>query len=225
LAEVKSNPGARRRQDVHLFLLGDIFDFWLSGHEVFVRKFYPVIEPIKKLIKQGVQVYFFEGNHDLHLHPYWRDQLGAQVFTEAQYFQLGPWKVRCEHGDLINQDDKAYLRMRATFRHPLVEALGHKLPGPMWEKIGNFFSQKSRRHSSSYREDKEKQLIEMIRQHARHAYAEKPFDLIVTGHMHVRDDFSFQAEKPVRSINLGSWFGEAQALKLTDKGVEWISLE
>ena len=213
------------QKDVHLFLLGDIFDWWLSDHQVFIDKFYPVIEPIQKLIKQGVKVYFFEGNHDLHIHPYWADKLGVRVFTDPQYFQLGPWQVRCEHGDLINLEDKNYLRLRALFRHSWVEALGHYLPGRMWEKIGLFLSHKSRKISAAYREDKEKKLIQMIRHHAERAFKEKPFDFIITGHMHVRVDFYFGETKiKPGSINLGSWFGDVKILKLTETGPQWLTI-
>lgn len=214
---------SRNEEETHLFLLGDIFDLWLSDHEVFVRKFLPVIEPIRDLRTQGVKIYFFEGNHDLHIHPYWESQLGVKVYTSAAMFKLGPWKVRCEHGDEINQEDKAYLRLRATLRNSYVEKVGHALPGVFWDKLGGFLSHQSRQYSSGYRIEKEKSLVEMIRSHAERVYDDDPFDFIVSGHMHVRDDYEFQRnEKKARSINLGSWFDEPKIFKLTDQGAEWI---
>ncbi len=214
------------KKEVHVFLLGDIFDWWLSDHSVFVEKFYPIIEPIKKMIQLGAKVYFFEGNHDLHIHPYWAEKLGVQVFTEPEYFNLGGWKVRCEHGDLINLEDKNYLRMRALFRHPVVEAMGHYLPGVMWEKIGLFLSHKSRKYSAVDRENKEQELIQMVRTHAKRAYEEKPFDFIITGHMHVRDEYFFESKKNnPGSFNLGSWFEDVKVLKLTESGPQWITIK
>jgi UDP-2,3-diacylglucosamine hydrolase len=212
------------KKDFHLFLLGDIFDLWISGHKVFVDKFEALIEPIRTLIEQGANVYFFEGNHDMHIRPFWEDQLGAKVYTSAEYFKLGPWTVRCEHGDEINQDDKAYLALRTVLRHPLVEQVGHKVPGEVWDKVGNFFSKTSRKFSSAYREDKEMQLVKLIRHHAELAYLQKPFDIIFSGHMHVRDDHTVKIkDKEIRSINLGSWFEDPKVLKLSENGVEWIS--
>lgn len=213
------------KTDFHLFFLGDIFDLWVSGHTVFIRKFYPLIAPIKELISQGAKVYFFEGNHDLHIKPYWEQQLGVRVYTEAKYFKLGPWNVRCEHGDQINLEDVAYQRLRSFLRHPTVENLGHKVPGIVWEKVGNFLSQTSRQYSSAYREEKEQELIKMIRQHAHRVFKEEEFDFIISGHMHVRDDYSFKSNgKEVRSINLGSWFEEPKILKLTNSGLDWVSI-
>ncbi len=61
---------------------------------------------------------------------------------------------------------------------------------------------------------------------AKSSYNQDHFDLIITGHMHVRDDYNFEIySKPIRSINLGSWFDEAKGLKLENKKVEWISLD
>jgi len=58
----------------------------------------------------------------------------------------------------------------------------------------------------------------MIRAHAHRVYNEASFDLIISGHMHVKDDFEFQINNnKVRSINLGSWFEEPQVLKIENK--------
>lgn len=213
-------------KEIHLFLLGDIFDLWLSAHPVFIRKFYPLVSAIKDLISAGMKVYFFEGNHDLHIAPYWEKQLGAKVYTAAETFDLGPWRVRCEHGDEINQDDKAYLRLRSVLRHPLVEGIGHTLPGPFWDKVGTLMSQTSRHFSSQYREDQEQNLRTLIREHAEKVVKEKSFDYLISGHMHVRDEYCFQnGSQKVYSINLGSWFNDVKILELTSEGHRWISLD
>ncbi|MBK7962081.1 MAG: hypothetical protein IPK04_13320 [Bdellovibrionales bacterium] len=69
-------------------------------------------------------------------------------------------------------------------------------------------------------------MIEMIRHHARRAYEEAPFDLIVTGHMHVKDDFEFHVgSRKIRSINLGSWFNGTQILRMVDGHLDWLTLD
>ncbi len=211
---------------VRIFLLGDIFDLWVSGHSIFKNKYKELLSAVESLKKSGCEIYFFEGNHDLHIHPYWRDELGAQVYTEPQIFDLDGLKVRCEHGDLINLEDKAYLKLRSFLRAPLVEKIGHMVPGEFWYNLGEVLSPLSRKKSASYRSANQEKLIYMIREHAHRAFNDEPFDLILTGHMHVRDDFTFEInKKSVRSINLGSWFENAKVLKLAGKKIEWIDLD
>ncbi len=214
------------KSPVRIFLLGDIFDLWVSGHSIFKNKYKELLTVIESLKSSGCEIHFFEGNHDLHIHPYWRDELGASVYTQAKVFDIDGLKVRCEHGDLINLEDKAYLKLRNFLRAPIVEKIGHTIPGEFWWNIGEILSPLSRKKSSSYRSINQKKLIEMIRQHAQRAYNQNHFDLIVTGHMHVRDDYTFEINsKSVRSINLGSWFDQPAVLKLVNKKIEWVDLE
>lgn len=208
-----------------LFLLGDIFDLWVSGHTVFRKKYAELLIEFEKLKKVGSKIIFFEGNHDMHLHPYWQDVLGAEIFTDAHYFEINGLTIRCEHGDLINLEAKNYLRLRKTLRHPIMQTLSHRLPGEFWVGVGEFFSGLSRRRTKNFSTRNEKEIVQLIRDHAHRAYIEKEFDLIISGHMHVLDDFEFQMnQKKIRSINLGSWMQQAQVLKLTDNQLEWITL-
>jgi UDP-2,3-diacylglucosamine hydrolase len=213
-------------QELHLFMLGDIFDLWVSDHPIFVRKFQPLVDAVRDLKQAGARVTYIEGNHDMHVAPFWQKQLGVEVHVEAQYYEINGLRIRVEHGDLINLEDKAYLRYRSFMRHPWVEPLGHIVPGRFWQDLGDYASKKSRARSQNYTSRNEPRLIEMIRAHAHRVFEEKPFDLIVSGHMHVIDDYEFQiGTQKIRSINLGSWFKNVKALRLQGPHLEWIALE
>lgn len=211
---------------IQLFFMGDIFDLWVSNGRVFVQKYKSLVDVVKQLTDKGVKIYFFEGNHDLHIDPYWEKVLKVKVFVDPQYLKIGRLTVRLEHGDLINLDDKNYLKLRATLRHPIVETIGHLMPGNVWEEIGKLWSPRSRKKSSNYKVRNQEKLIEMIRLHAMRSFNEKPFDLIITGHMHVRDDHQIMINNnQVRSVNLGSWFeNEVYVLKIDNDAIEWVKL-
>ena len=55
----------------HLVLLGDIFDLWVADHDYFIKKYGDIIDEIRRLTEEGVEVSYFEGNHDLHLRYFW----------------------------------------------------------------------------------------------------------------------------------------------------------
>lgn len=211
-----------------LYLLGDIFDFWLSGHKVFVKKFEPLYEPLGILKNKGARLVYFEGNHDLHLHPFWQNKLGFELFEDAQYVKMGNLTLRLEHGDQMNPNDEAYLKWRAFSRHWFIEQFAHYLPGFFWDRVGEKMSQASRKLSRSYRSRNEEPIKEMIREHGKLAYQEKPFDLLISGHMHVKVDETFKTSdgKQARNINLGSWLeqGNPQALLIENSEVSWVNL-
>lgn len=213
-------------KDIHLFLLGDIFDLWVGGHSFFIRKFRPLVDALQSLKESGAMITYIEGNHDVHIDKFWTKELGIEVFVNAQYYNLNGLTVRVEHGDLINLEDKAYLRYRSVVRHPVVEAIGHVIPGEIWEQIGSYAAKKSRVRSQEYRSLHESKLIEMIRAHAPRAYLEKSFDVIVSGHMHVFDDCELEVDgRKIRSLNLGSWYGqEVRVLKMSGQVLQWVTL-
>ena len=51
---------------VSIYMLGDMFDFWM---EYFIRdkrkrQYQPFCRAIRKLVKKGIHVHLFTGNHD-----------------------------------------------------------------------------------------------------------------------------------------------------------------
>lgn len=208
-----------------LFFLGDIFDFWLSNGRAFYKHYKELVDEISFFKKNGGEVFYFEGNHDFHIDVFWTKKFQIPVFENEHYIKLENTVVRLEHGDFINPDDMAYLKYRETIRHPYLEPIGHLVPGFFWKWFGEKMSQKSRSKSSYNAKNNPDQMRTMIRAYALKCYNEKPFDLIVTGHMHVQDDFSFEVKgKQVRSINLGSWFEKPCALKLQDDQLLMVEL-
>lgn len=204
-------------EQLRLVLLGDIFDLWVGGHQAFIQRYQSIVEAFQLLKKEGAEIIYFEGNHDLHLHPFWQNELGARVYTDAHYFDWEGWKIRCEHGDMINLDDTKYLRYREFVRGGFMRILVHTLPGEIWNAFGNWASRTSRSHSTNYRSDHQGKLVQMIRHHAFRSYNEKSFDFILSGHMHVFDDFEFQmGDRHVRSVNLGSWLGDEIKVAVLD---------
>lgn len=206
-----------------IYLLGDIFDIWVSNHSVFIKKYALLIDELKKVKRQGFKVVYFEGNHDLHLKKFWKQELGFDVYYDVGYFSLEGKTFRLEHGDLINQKDIEYLKLRRFLRTPTMIALGHWLPGQFWNVVGEKWSSTSRKTTLAYQQQKNAEVVSMIREHAKSEVLKRPFDCIVSGHMHVIDDFEFEANgKKVRSFNLGTWLDGAKILKFENGKFTWL---
>jgi UDP-2,3-diacylglucosamine hydrolase len=220
LFSLNENPKQHR-----LFLLGDIFDFWLSDGRAFISHYRQLVDEIRKFKSGGGEVYYFEGNHDFHIDVFWTKKLDIPVIEEMQYFDIDGYRVRLEHGDFINPDDVAYLKYRARIRHPWLEPVGHILPGVFWKWFGEKKSRQSRKKTARYATENTEGLRHMIRSYAEKVYAEEPFDIIVTGHMHIYDDYEFEAAgKKVRSINLGTWLEKPRVLLIEQGQVKTIDL-
>ena len=209
----------------HLILLGDIFDLWIGKHDFFIQKFSKVITELKKLLDRGIEIHYFEGNHDLHLKKYWEDELGVYVHTNEHFFNFDGLVIRAEHGDLMNKGDKAYLFLRKALRTFPLNIVSTQLPGKFVEAIGDRSSRVSRFYTDRHNQKYKEKVKKITQDYAQEVFKEKPFDLIITGHTHVEDDFSFEASgKKVRSVNLGSWLDRPKAFIITPQEQAFIEL-
>lgn len=215
------------KYNLRLFLVGDIFDLWIADHAYFRETFKTVVAAIKELRQASVQIDYFEGNHDLHLKKFWQDELGVQVHTDMAYFSIGDLVVRVEHGDLINPKDHGYLFLRRFLRSMPLRELSFRLPDQAVTWIGERASRASRTYTSSSKSLPHNEIRLLIRRHAEAAYRQKPYDLLVTGHVHVTDDFVLGTNhgRAIRSINLGAWFEECKAFVLEPTGGRFTVLK
>jgi UDP-2,3-diacylglucosamine hydrolase len=99
------------------------------------------------------------------------------------------------------------------------------LPGGLLARIGRVASRTSRRYTSQHKTISDERARTTVRDHAERAIHEEPFDLIITGHVHVRDEHEFEDYgRKVRSINLGSWADTPCTFRITDTRQEFIPL-
>lgn len=205
----------REKPPTHLFLVGDIFDLWIADRRYFTQRFARPIALIRELRERGVQVHYFEGNHDLDLRVFWEKQLGVTVHEEAAYFTLDNRRIRVEHGDQMDPEDKGYLFLRWLLRTPILRALGRYLPNRVVAQIGERASHASRDYTSHVKTTSAERSTEKTRAHARAAHNAQPFEVFVSGHTHVVDDSTQEVNgHRFRCFNLGTWLKEPVVLEI-----------
>ena len=200
----------------HVFLLGDVFDMWLADHRYFVDRYPQIIAELRRLKAEGVVVHYFEGNHDLHLKKYWSNELGFDVHHGPIELTLGGTRLRLEHGDQMDPDDRGYRFLRWFLRTPPLKYLVENLPGNVAAWIGERASATSRRYTSERKTISTAEAISKIRAHAVRAYEQSPFDLLIAGHVHVRDDHA--DPRGFRAVNLGTWLEQPCYFVLDGQG-------
>lgn len=209
----------------HLFLLGDIFDLWVADHRWFIDRYRTIIGELERLREEGVEIHYFEGNHDLHLRWFFGDRLGLRVHEGPYRVRLGGQMVRLEHGDEMDPDDRGYLFLRWLLRTPPVRFLIRHLPGALIARIGKRASHMSHEYVSGAKFEPDRDVITIIRAHALRVAAEESFDLLVSGHLHVRDDAHLELDgRAFRSVNLGSWFDAPCFFRIDEDGAQFHEL-
>lgn len=134
--------GVRERSFVHfleslpgdvkaLFLLGDIFDFWVDYRDVVPRGCVRTLAALAK-VAERIPVYFFRGNHDWWVTDYFEKELGVRIVREPYaVMDVGGWKVCMGHGDTLGCRDWKSKLIFHLFRNRACIALLRALP-PRW---------------------------------------------------------------------------------------------
>jgi len=210
----------------HLFLVGDIFDFWIADRKYLIQNYKTLIEHVQRLVEAGVRVHYFEGNHDLDLRLFWQHKVGVSVHSEAAFFHIGTTSLRVEHGDQMDPKDRGYRFLRWLLRTPLFKLLGRYLPEFMIRKIGTRASATSRSYTTKVKVRTDEDVRETVRRHARWAYTRNPFDIFVSGHVHVPEDSTQSVgEGTFRCINLGTWIKQPMLLDVQGAGAALYRVE
>ncbi len=200
-----------------IFLVGDIFDFWIADRPFLIRTYGRVIEKIVQLKAAGIRLHYFEGNHDLDLRGFWQGRLGVEVHSQAEFFKIGSFNVRVEHGDQMDPEDSGYLFLRWLLRTQPMVALGRKLPEFLIRWLGRRASLTSRAYTTQVKVASDETARLKIRTHAKRIYAAKAFDILVSGHVHVSDNFVHNSDSGTfRSVNLGTWLKQPVVFEITE---------
>lgn len=203
----------------YLFLVGDIFDLWISDRSFFVEAYAEVIDRLRRLKASGTKVYYFEGNHDLDLKKFWGGQMGFEVFQEAENFELFGHRVRVEHGDQMDPNDQGYLFLRWLLRTPVLVGLQRYLPNALVKLIGQRASLASRDYTTNTKTTTDDRVRAVIEAHARSVFRGRPFDILISGHVHVSEDKVLEeAGRSFRCLNLGTWLKEPLVFDLSEGG-------
>jgi len=196
-----------------IFLLGDFFDLWVAGHQYFIDRYKDILSELVRLKCAGAQIHMFEGNHDLYLTEYFGQHLGFKIYPGPVSIQMGTQRLRLEHGDQMDPEDRGYIFLRWFLRTCLMKWIARNLPTSWVIGLGQWASHKSRDYTSKIKTLNVDRALQITRSHALKVYREAPFDILICGHTHVpMDEFLQIGDQRLRLINLGF---QAEPLKIT----------
>ena len=129
-----------------LYLLGDIFDFWVDYRDVVPRGSVRVLAALAE-VAERMEVWFFRGNHDWWVTDYFEKELGVRIVREPyRVFDLDGKKVLMGHGDTLGAHDAKSKMIFHVFRNRTCIALLKCLP-PRWVfGFARAWSARSRKH-------------------------------------------------------------------------------
>ncbi len=108
----------RARQTEALYILGDLFEYWIGDDVAAQPEYRPLIDGLRELTAAGVPVYVMHGNRDFLLGSGFAQQTGCRLIPDPTVISLYGEGVLLMHGDTLCTDDVAYLKFREMVRNP-----------------------------------------------------------------------------------------------------------
>lgn len=184
-----------------LFIMGDLFDFWLGFPSHPFRQYDAVLEALLALTRSGCRLVYFEGNHDFHLGSIFRDRLGAEIHSGPAILTVQGRKLLLCHGDQINRADRGYRLLRLLLHNCIVGSAVAHFPPSLAVLIKERLQHASRAsYQTKIARWDYRQIIRCFAQSAR----ELGCSGLVTGHFHL----AYREEldgSPFTILSLGDW--------------------
>ena len=164
-----------------LYLLGDIWDFWYEYRDVVPKGYVRVFAAIQDLIDRGVDVYFFQGNHDVWTYSYF-EELGMKKLVQPALVEIDGRVFCLGHGDGLGPVPFGYRFLRGVFHNRVLQFLFSMLHPRIAFGLGNGWSKSNRlaRHEEYVFRGEEEPLYKFAAEFEK----EHKVDCYVFGHYH-----------------------------------------
>lgn len=206
----------RARQAQAVYILGDLFDFWVGDDEQS-----PLIESVKNAIRSvsdsGVACYFVHGNRDFMIGQRFARAAGMTLLPDYQVVNLFGRKALICHGDTLCTDDERYQRYRKKVHQKWRQRLFLMLPLALRLKI----AAKIRRTSQHDKQYKTAEIMDVNPAFTAATVAQYGVDLLIHGHTHREN---IHQNDGFTRIVLGDWKSDyASVLRCDASGCAFVN--
>ena len=216
-----------------IVFLGDIFDLMVGSYPEYIEHYPFFFEYLSRIVSEGKEVHYLEGNHDLHLESLFKRFFFQQDMEYANFHyhqggffqQINGRNIYFSHGDELDGKDKIYPYYRSAVSSSLVRLLTEMvLSYHFVERLGVWASKKSRiRNQHKYSEEKRDEVIrESVRCRAEELWSVFRFDILICGHTHIKDQY--RSEKGFLYFNNGYASIENTFIQIDERGIIFSEL-
>lgn len=201
----------------HLYLLGDVFDFWYDYPTFMPKLHMEVLYALRRAMDRGVEVFFVGGNHDAWAESFFEQTLGVPVLESGAVVEHQGRRLRLHHGDGLLGDETSYKIFRAFVRHPIPIFLGKCIHPELLHGFAMWLSRRSR----AMDRDTAAEIIAFMRRYGEsHSHAD--VDHLVIGHVHTPVQLPFEGWT---MTCLGDWIGHFTAGRLHEGRLSLVKVD
>lgn len=193
-----------------LYLLGDIWDFWYEYRDVVPKGYVRVFAALTALMDRGVDVYFFQGNHDVWTYGYF-EELGMKRLEQPALVEIGGEVFCLGHGDGLGPVPFGYRFLRGVFHNKLLQFLFSLLHPWIAFRFGNGWSRQNRlsRHVEYEFRGEEEPLYKFAAEYEK----THKVDHFIFGHYHA--DVSMRTPEGADFLILKDWMKASPYIRVS----------
>ncbi|WP_288677177.1 UDP-2,3-diacylglucosamine diphosphatase [uncultured Aggregatibacter sp.] len=199
-----------------LYILGDLFDFWIGDDEV-SDLISEVQQLISHLTEQGVPCYFQHGNRDFLIGKKFANACGLTLLPTYQVIDLYGTPTLLCHGDTLCVDDVKYQHYRKKVHQKWRQWLFLHLPLKVRLKIAEKIRAKSRQDKQL----KSTEIMDVNADFVQQMFAQFHVAQMIHGHTHRQKHHEIPPH--FHRIVLGDWGETSSLLEVTPHSIEFIN--
>ena len=173
----------------HIFLMGDIFDFWYEYKTVVPKGFVRLLGKLAEIADAGIPISLFRGNHDVWAFNYFEKELNIKLYRKPEIMDFSGKKFYLAHGDGLGPGDNGYKLLKKVFECHFCQWLFRWLHPDLGARMALYFSRKSR--LANVAKEGKKDSTNNIKDEMLHHYSEDmlkqhpDIDYFIFGHRHL----------------------------------------
>ena len=213
-AAVSRFAGEARAADA-LYILGDLFEFWVGDDATGQDEFRRVIDGLKGLTRAGVPLHVMYGNRDFLMRKRFEEVTGGRLILDPLRIELYGEPTLLMHGDLLCTADTDYMKFRAMVRDPAWQ--GDFLAKSLAERNGIFNNY--REISKATTTKKPPEIMDVAQSTVENVMRQHNVRRLIHGHTHRPGEHAFTLDgAPARRMVLGAWYEQGSVLRVDAKG-------
>lgn len=168
----------RAKRYEELFLLGDIFEYWIGDDASSPAEF--LARALSKYVAQGHRLYFMQGNRDFMLGEDFCRHCGGELLQDGIVVEAAGSRILLSHGDRWCTLDTEYQAFRAQMHDEAFQL--NALRMSVAERID--FAKKARAQSKKTKTVRSREVMDVVETEVAREALEKNCTHVIHGHTH-----------------------------------------
>ena len=200
-----------------LYILGDLFEYWIGDEAVEQEEFHAIVRGLRELTAGGTPVSVMHGNRDFLMADGFETATGCRLLADPARIDLHGTPTLLMHGDSLCIDDVEYMSFRAQVRNAAWQREFLARPVAERDRIVRDFREISKNSTAS----KKPEIMDVNQKAVEAIMREHGVQRLIHGHTHRPMEHVFDLDgRPARRMVLGDWYEQGSVLSVDAQG--WV---